>query len=31
MDYYTNATSGDIEKYGYISGEVLIKGLIHEE
>ena len=31
MDYYTNAASGDIEKYDYISGEVLIKGLIHEE
>ena len=31
MDYYTNAASGDIEKYDNISGEVLIKGLIHEE
>ena len=31
MDYYTNASSGDIEKYDYVSGEVIIKGLIHEE
>ena len=31
MDYYTNASSDDIEKYDYVSGEVLIKGLMHEE
>ena len=31
MHYNTNAASGDIEKYEYITGEDLIKGLIHEE
>ena len=31
MHYNTNAASGDIEKYEYITGDVLIKGLKDEE
>lgn len=31
MHYNTNAVSGDIEKYDYITGDVLIKGLKDEE